>query len=236
MMQAQNYFELEVKQNIWFHAYLLIGENKDRTKELVDYIIKSKGCLPADLSEVAPENISGKKGELKVEQIKSLLHQVSMSPLGKCRIAVVYDCERLNQSSGNMLLKTLEEPPSDLTFILVAKNNSVLPTIKSRCRLVQVRNSAKEGTLANEHYTKILSANFIKASKEIENIVKNNEIDAFLDELESFYREKLLSEKKSFFSNAISRIEEIKGEIANNANPRLALESLHLMLKSINNE
>ena len=44
----------------------------------------------------------------------------------------------------------------------------------------------------------------------------------------------MLSEKKSIYGKAISRIEEVRKEIAGNANPRLALENLYLMLKSIN--
>lgn len=205
----------------------------DKNQELVDYIILGKGCTKADVSRVIPEDASGKRGEIKIEQIKELLHQISLTPSGKCRVAVIYNSERLNQSSGNMLLKTLEEPAGDTTFMLLAENNSVLPTIKSRCRVIQIRDGF-ESRDVNESYIKILELNFAKASKEIEKIVKNNEIELFLDELENFYRKKMLLEKKVFFTKAITRIEEIKKEIKNNTNPRLALESLYLMLESKN--
>lgn len=231
-MIERNYFELEVKQNRWFHAYLLVGKNKDSADELVKFIIQHKECLAADISEISPEAESGKQGEIKIEQIRELLHTVSLSPLGKCRIAVIYHSERLNRFSGNVLLKTLEEPAGDVTFILVAENNSVLPTIRSRCRVIQIRDDLF-ASKSEEKYTKILNMNFAKASKEIEKIVKNNEIGSFLDELENCYREKMLVQKKSALVKAIDRIEEIKKEIANNANQRLALECLYLTLKSI---
>ena len=231
-MQERNYFELERKQNKWFHAYLLVGKNKDSKQELINHIIEGKNCLPADISTVTPEESSGKRGEIKIEQIKELLHQISLSPLGKCRIAIIYNAERLNQSSGNMLLKTLEEPTGDVLFVLSAENNSVLPTIKSRCRTIIIQDGREKD--GNQEYIEILKKNFVKASFELESIIKNNQINDFLDEILNYCRKKMLSEKKSIYGKAISRIEEVRKEIAGNANPRLALENLYLMLKSIN--
>ncbi len=232
VMQERNYFELERKQNKWFHAYLLVGKNKDSKQELINYIIEGKNCLPADISTVTPEESSGKRGEIKIEQIKELLHQISLSPLGKCRIAVIYNAERLNQSSGNILLKTLEEPAGDVLFILSAENNSVLPTIKSRCRTIFVHDNTEED--GDQEYAKIVEKNFVKASFDLENIVKNNQINEFLDDILDYCRKKMLSGKKSNYGKVIYRIEEVRKEIAGNANPRLALENLYLMLKSIN--
>jgi len=171
-MKARDFFELDARQNSWAHAYLIIGKNDIKIKELIEYIVEQKKCLPADISTVVPENLSGKKGEIKIEQIKQLLHEINLSPLGSCRIAIVHNCERLNQSSGNILLKTLEEPPRHATFVLLAENNSVLSTIKSRCRIISIPNELNENSEEENNYIDIIESDFFTASREIEKIVK----------------------------------------------------------------
>ncbi|MFA4996167.1 MAG: hypothetical protein WC536_03470 [Patescibacteria group bacterium] len=231
-MKARDFFELDARQNSWAHAYLIIGKNDVKIKELIEYIVEQKKCLPADISTVIPENSSGKKGEIKIEQIKQLLHEVNLSPLGSCRIAVIHNCERLNQSSGNILLKTLEEPPRHATFILLAENNSVLATIKSRCRIVSIPNELDEDLEEENNYVSIIKSDFFTASKEIEKIVKNNEIETFLTSLEKHFRNKMIEEKNPSYAEFIRSIEKMRKEIQNNVNPRLALESLYLILES----
>ena len=58
------------------------------------------------------------------------------------KIVVIFNSEALSHGSGesaNMLLKVLEEPPSNTTFILVTDYiDKVMPTIKSRCQSVYV--------------------------------------------------------------------------------------------------
>lgn len=64
---------------------------------------------------------------------------------GGWRIVVVDEAERLNANAQNALLKTLEEPPPR-TLLLLATNNpgALLPTIRSRCRVLQLRPLAPE--------------------------------------------------------------------------------------------
>jgi len=230
-MKARDFFELDSEQNNWAHAYLIIGKDDKKKEELVDYIVEQKKCLPIDISVLAPENLSGKKGEIKIEQIKQLLHEVNLTPEGSCRIAVIHNCERLNQSSGNILLKTLEEPPKHSTFLLLAENSSVLATIKSRCRIIMVTAELRKNSANENNYKKILESDFFTASKEIEKIIKDNEIEPFLNELEWHFRNRMLNEKDSRCSDSIRSIEKMRKDIQNNSNPRLALENLYLMLE-----
>lgn len=51
------------------------------------------------------------------------------------KVVLVYPADRLNVESANTLLKTLEEPPGDVRFVLVTEAaHSLLPTIRSRCQ------------------------------------------------------------------------------------------------------
>ncbi len=72
---------------------------------------------------------------IKIDQVRELCHQMELSPVeGSCKIAVIEDCQRLNTSSGNAFLKSLEEPgPGRYFWLLTPQIGSLLPTIVSRC-------------------------------------------------------------------------------------------------------
>jgi DNA polymerase-3 subunit delta' len=73
---------------------------------------------------------------IKIEQIRSLQKELGYRPYEAVRKACIIDgAERLNLSSGNALLKTLEEPPGNAIIILLTSAaENVLPTIRSRCQ------------------------------------------------------------------------------------------------------
>ncbi|MBV9851343.1 MAG: DNA polymerase III subunit [Armatimonadetes bacterium] len=69
----------------------------------------------------------------------AMLRDLAFEPImGRKRVFILKDAEGLNESSGNSLLKTLEEPPPYAHFILTATSTAaVLPTIASRCQIVR---------------------------------------------------------------------------------------------------
>jgi DNA polymerase III subunit delta' len=68
---------------------------------------------------------------------------------GGWRIAIVDTADDLNRNSANALLKMLEEPPERALFILIAQRpGSLLPTIRSRCRMLRFHPLA-EGAVAD---------------------------------------------------------------------------------------
>ncbi|TCK43499.1 DNA polymerase III delta prime subunit [Paraburkholderia sp. BL8N3] len=88
-----------------------------------------------------PDTDEGKKTrtpskEIKIEQVRALLDFCGVgSHRGGLRVVLLYPAEALNVAASNALLKTLEEPPSGVVFLLVsARMDRLLPTIVSRCR------------------------------------------------------------------------------------------------------
>lgn len=69
-----------------------------------------------------------------------LVHVAPLSPFeGSRRVFVVEQAEALGEESQNAMLKTLEEPPPHACLILLATDpDSVLPTVASRCQLVEL--------------------------------------------------------------------------------------------------
>lgn len=78
------------------------------------------------------------KKNITIENTRSAIEGLSIgSHRGGNRIILVYPLEMLRTDSANTLLKSLEEPPSNTIFILLADRlDRVLPTIRSRCRLI----------------------------------------------------------------------------------------------------
>jgi DNA polymerase III subunit delta' len=67
---------------------------------------------------------------------------------GGWRVVIVDAADELNRSSANALLKMLEEPPPRAVFLLIAhRPGALLPTIRSRCRVLRL-NAIGEGELA----------------------------------------------------------------------------------------
>ena len=90
------------------------------------------------LSKADLENAPSK--EIRVDDVRALSKRLSLAALrGRRKIALVVPAETLNERAQNTLLKTLEEPPSATTFLLVSANpDALLPTIRSRCARVQL--------------------------------------------------------------------------------------------------
>ena len=79
--------------------------------------------------------------QIKVDQIRALCQKLTTTAQqGGRRVAVILNCERLNQASANALLKTLEEPGKETILLLQANSPSrLMATISSRCQRVQVK-------------------------------------------------------------------------------------------------
>ncbi len=75
---------------------------------------------------------------IRVEGIRDLVMRSALAPAqGRWQIMIVEDADRLNDSSGNALLKAIEEPSPRTLWLLCAPTvEDVLPTIRSRCRNV----------------------------------------------------------------------------------------------------
>jgi DNA polymerase-3 subunit gamma/tau len=77
----------------------------------------------------------------KVEQTRELLEMVTYAPVrDRTKILIIDEAHMLSKASFNALLKTLEEPPPNVVFILATTEiQKVLPTILSRCQVFEFR-------------------------------------------------------------------------------------------------
>ena len=78
---------------------------------------------------------------ITMEEVKDLIDQAQRRPwTGRWRVILVEDADRMAERTTNVLLKSIEEPPAQTVWILCTPSaDDVLPTIRSRCRLVTLR-------------------------------------------------------------------------------------------------
>jgi DNA polymerase-3 subunit delta' len=101
-----------------------------------------RGCVAvldrmhADLVIVTPEGLS-----IGIDEAKEVVRKAATSPgVGRWRIVIVEDADRLTEEAENTLLKTLEEPPERTVIMLCAPSAAdMLATTASRCRQVPLR-------------------------------------------------------------------------------------------------
>ena len=76
---------------------------------------------------------------IRIDEVRRLKGFFQMSAGGNGRRVVIVDCaDEMNPSAANALLKELEEPPADAVLFLIAHRPSgLLPTIRSRCRVLR---------------------------------------------------------------------------------------------------
>jgi DNA polymerase-3 subunit delta' len=98
--------------------------------------LKKTKASQADGDGDVPEK--KEKKSISIEDARSAIEGLSIgSYRGGNRVILVYPLEMLRADSANTLLKSLEEPPENTIFILLADRlDLVLPTIRSRCRLL----------------------------------------------------------------------------------------------------
>ncbi len=98
---------------------------------------RAKRRVHPDVHFYAPEGASA----YLIEQIREIVADVALAPIqAKRKIYIIDRADLMNVNAANAFLKTLEEPPEGVVFILLGRTReSVLPTIVSRCQIVPFR-------------------------------------------------------------------------------------------------
>lgn len=117
-------------------AFLCRGEG-------VKPCLQCKGCRRV-LSGSHPDLLTPSAGEkertVKVDHLREIIHALSMHAAeGGERVVLLENAQRMTPQAQNALLKSLEEPGGSTRFLLTASGDTgLLPTVRSRCRVVRV--------------------------------------------------------------------------------------------------
>lgn len=132
------------------HAYRVICDDDDLVDSFFTLVAATVFCQNGDaclscaecrkvlhMSHADVIHINSERGDIKRETISELIGSVEIRGLSGKKLYIVHRADLMNATAQNKLLKTLEEPPEGVTFLLgVANDMSLLDTVRSRSRAV----------------------------------------------------------------------------------------------------
>ena len=143
------------------HAYVFVGPERVGKHTLALKLAQALNCdgdeppcgecnpcrriaagVHADVQTVTvEEDEEGVQKGIHVSQIREIERVTALKSFeGRTRVVIIDPAEEMNAAAQNAFLKTLEEPPPQVVFVLVAADESrLLPTIRSRCRRLELR-------------------------------------------------------------------------------------------------
>ena len=133
-----------------------------------------------------------------VDDIRSLREKVNYAPnQARYKVYIIDEVHMLSNSASNALLKTLEEPPPQVIFILATTEiHKMLPTIMSRCQRFDFRRISREAVISK--LKKICKKEGIKLEKEGLNLIARSATGSLRD------AENLLEQLTTYYGTEIS--------------------------------
>lgn len=154
------------------HAYIFSGTRGTGKTTAAKVFARAVNCLnnkdgePCNECEACRSILEGNTTDVvemdaasnnSVENIRSIRQEVAYSTTGlKYKVYIIDEAHMLSTSAFNALLKTLEEPPENVIFILATtEEHKILPTILSRCIRFEFKKIGKAGIVKRlEHVLK----------------------------------------------------------------------------------
>lgn len=121
-----------IEEKTTSHAYLFCGGRGTGKTTVARIFARDIGCNPEDIIEIDAASNRG------IDEIRELREAVRTAPFSSpYKVYIVDEAHMLTKEAANALLKTLEEPPSHVIFILATTDPEKLPqTIVSRCQKI----------------------------------------------------------------------------------------------------
>ncbi len=174
-----------VKQNKIAHAYLFCGPRGTGKTSVAKIFAKAVNCshsenvpcLQCENCKSIKENNHPDVVEIDaasnngVEEVRNLIEKVKYAPIeGKYKVYIIDEVHMMSTGAFNALLKTIEEPPAHIIFILATTEpHKVLPTIISRCQRYDFMKVSQQEM--EKRISEILEIENIQCEKEVIRVV-----------------------------------------------------------------
>ncbi|AVN61336.1 DNA polymerase III subunit delta [Mesoplasma florum] len=164
--EALEKFVEQLKNKKMFSSILISNDNQETLNDFANNLSRTIFCENLSIQKDFCDNCKRFEnkslsnfvvlgdGSLAINKndVVELMQKFSLTTneVNKFKVYVLSNAENLKNESANSLLKFIEEPPENTIAILLTKNKSqVLPTIKSRCKLIVLENENQDESPKN---------------------------------------------------------------------------------------
>lgn len=203
------------------HAYLFTGPRGTGKTSIARILAKSLNCKKGPTlipCEECPSCIDVKNSTLidvieidaasnrKVEDTQNILEKIQYVPVnGKYKIYIIDEVHMLTNHAFNALLKTLEEPPENVIFILATTEpQKVLETITSRCQRFDFRRITTDDII--NHLKAVAKSEQIKINDDALFTIAKNSAGGMRDSLALLDQVSVLSNSKAITSDDVNKL------------------------------
>jgi len=204
------------------HSYLICGNDNDNIKSKVNLIQKS---LDANIIEFPIE---------KIEHVRELSSLTKLKIKNKT-IILIKSIDKATTEALNAFLKNLEEPNRNIFYILTASSvHKVLPTITSRCQIINLQTINKLKSDNKVNIDKFLLLNTSDKIAFINSMKKKQDAIDFMQNLIMVSHQKLIEEKLNYkeLVNILKNSQRTYSNLNANGNVNLQLTDFVLSLQT----
>lgn len=186
-----------------------IAESENISKNSPDFIF------------ITPQNSIG------IEKLREILPKINLKPYqSPKKIVIIEDAHKLTIEAQNSFLKTLEEPPQNTIILLLIENqDQLLPTIQSRCSVINLKSTNQIGSNSSNLSNEIIEIQNLSIGLKFK---KAAEIASTRENAQKWLKNAILSlhESVSKSANLIIKCQEAQNKLSQNINTRLVIENL----------
>lgn len=217
---------------------LIIGGNAHKRKDRILSLLKE--IVSVDSFKPHPDIILIEAvNTISIDQIRDVGKKVLLKPYAlNYKVVIILEAEKLTLPAQNAFLKTLEEPPDNTIFILgTTKLDSLLPTIVSRCQIINILEpeeisvTEQEKKECQQTAVSILKSGLGERLKIASNYSKDkSQALRFTQILLVTLRQMMIQKPSSNIINSINNTQKAIVMLEANTNPSLVIGNLLLSL------
>jgi len=206
--------------------HIFIASSKRLAQKSIDSLLKSLSISHSSVISIEKDGAT-----LKIDDVRSIAPFIERSSTNMIAV-IIYDFETAKDETQNTLLKTLEEDSERILFILVTSDEAqVLPTIRSRSKVVRIIKPVKKYEPIN---VQSLVKDLLPITDKVTREKATQYIDSIIDAVRLTMKKELIDKNDPRALQLSTYLKECQNAryllIQNNLNPQMVLD--HLVLNA----